>query len=275
MPPPDLGPIVAIYPAWSMRWRRRLGLLLALVLLVLLPGCYGLYLYYYGYTHYGPAAASIWSRSWLAAACLLFLAWLWFLLGSLHLSRRSVILHQNGLQLKGFGWLSSPRTFLWDQIAGIATENVASRPWLSPTQVVLTTVRLTLIGQNGSRSSLSESCDGSRGIQNLPELITRLKASLYPRLYPPLLARWFGGEWLEFGPVSVQFNALFMRLPLGNQTVPWTQIQRITVQSGYLVVELVQSSRPSSSPSIRTYRFSISRIPNLELLLQLINQGSR
>jgi hypothetical protein len=48
------------------------------------------------------------------------------------------------------------------------------------------------------------------------------------------------------------------------QTIPWEKLRSVDVVSGFLVVELSDYSRR---------KLPVSKIPNIELLLQLIQQG--
>jgi hypothetical protein len=109
---------------------------------------------------------------------------------------------------------------------------------------------------------------GPARIENLPELITRLKAHLYPRLYPALQAGFLAGRAVAFGPVSVQAQGLRMR-PHNQAITPWSEIRRVTVRSGELMVELKHLQKGNSLA-----RIPVAKIPNLELLLKLIEANS-
>jgi hypothetical protein len=96
--------------------------------------------------------------------------------------------------------------------------------------------------------------------ENLPECITRLKARLYPHLLSELKPTFMDGKWIYFGPVAIQRDTI----RLYKTQLPWSEVKRVSVVKGDLVVELVdQSSR----------RIPAEQIPNFEILLQLIDQG--
>jgi hypothetical protein len=94
------------------------------------------------------------------------------------------------------------------------------------------------------------------------DLLARLKTILYPRLLAKLQERYRIGEWVEFGPITVNTG----RLRLNGREQPWTDVHRLLVQSGFLVVELANQV-PIKIPVIQ--------IPNLEIMLQVIMVGEK
>jgi hypothetical protein len=96
--------------------------------------------------------------------------------------------------------------------------------------------------------------------ENFPELVTRIKACLYPRLSLTLNAGFQTGECLHFGPITVQNGWIQLK----NRRFPWSEVSRVTVRLGDLMVELFSHS---------IYRIPVSKIPNLEILCELIEAG--
>lgn len=223
-----------------------LALSLLGTLAVFCPLAYGIYRANHAYAHFGPVAATFWSRPWYLLSLLALFTFSILTLYRIRIARRFVAVHKNGLRLG----LSHTKILSWEQIAGISTAITQDRFLGLPLH---TSHRATLHPNVGKPIPLSPS------LQRFPELITRIKASLYPRLLPGLRADFQTGKWLHFGAVSIQSQALRLQ---GRQ-IPWTQVKRITVQSGYLVVEVDQSQN----------RFLTSQILNLELLLELIDLG--
>jgi hypothetical protein len=249
----SLGPQVAMYRGRPLGWREVVLILFPGLMGVLAPYSYAVWLYDTTLNQHGPAAAEQWSRPWF------WLAWaalaVFVLLGLLRLLdlRRFAAVHQRGIYLRP-GILHT-RRLQWKQISGIAlsvTQDVFLR---SRGQARLQAV---IYPNQGDQIRLDER------LQDLPELISRLKASLYPRLLPDMKASFQAGKWLYFGPLAVQEKAL--RLPHGNFS--WEQVEGLQVKAGYLAV-----SWKEGQGSAGNIRIPLSKIPNLELLLQIIREG--
>jgi hypothetical protein len=248
----ELGPQIALYRERPFQQRYLLVLFFLLGLAVLVPLGYGLYRAWHAYAHFGIAAASSWSRPWylisLTALTLLILLAIFFV----RQAHRFVAVHKHGLRLA----LPRPISLRWEQIAGIAI-GVRQDRFIGFS--VRTSYQAILYPNAGKPIRLDSS------LENLPELLTRLKAGLYPRLLPNLRASFLGGQWLHFGPVAIHCESIHIQKRSGSiYRTPWSGVRQITVRSGILIVEL------ENKPDIR---LPASLIPNLELLLQLIQQG--
>jgi hypothetical protein len=249
----SLGAQVAVYRSRPLGWRDAFTVLVPGLLGVLAPYSYAVWMYDRTLQQHGPAAAEQWSRPWF------WLAWaalgVFILLCTLRLLdlRRYAAVHARGVRLRP-GILRT-HSLLWKQISGVA---------LSVTQEVFLSSRgrahlhAVIYPNQGSPIRLDER------LQNLPELVSRLKASLYPRLLPDLKAGFQAGKWLYFGPLAIQAKAL--RLPHGK--FAWEQVENLQVEAGYLAI-----SWNEGSESARNVRIPISKIPNLELLIQIIREG--
>lgn len=259
----DIGSQIATY-----RYRRGFffSLILPGLLAVLAPLAYGYWLLNYIYTKHGPVAAVFRSRIWFQLAILALLVFVILAAYRLIQARRFVSVHKMGVQLRLRPFYS--QQILWREINGISN-SVQEDHFLGIH--LRTRQSATLFPSSGKPLILGEN------LEKLPELVSRLKASLYPRLLPSLKADFEAGKWLYFGPIAISHQGMHFyknhrrtpanrskRLKGGNQNVVlWAQIKRLTVHSGDLVVEL-----RDQSPK----RIPVSRIPNLELLLQIIQQ---
>jgi hypothetical protein len=219
------------------------------VFAILAPLGYGLWLADGAYTRYGPVAAEHWSRPWYYLAIVAGAVFLALGIYRIRLSLISVTLHRGGLSVRS-GFRRS-RNFNWDEIQGIATSIVQEYFFGFPMRQ---RYQARLVLNSGRTVKLPGT------LQNMIELITRLKANLYPRIFPTLLAEFRGGKRLAFGPLAIYSHGLI----LDNQDIPWHQVKRVDVLSGKLVIEF--SDRPARKLPVRS-------IPNLELVLQLIDQG--
>jgi hypothetical protein len=72
------------------------------------------------------------------------------------------------------------------------------------------------------------------------------------------------GKWLYFGPLSLQAGVLRLQ----HAELTWQQVEDIQVKDGFLAVSWIAGPGPA-----RNVRIPISKIPNLELLLQIIREG--
>lgn len=248
----SLGPLIDRYPVRPLSGRAAILLSILGCAGTIAPLANGIFHYYYGYTKYGPVAAQAWSRPWYLLALLSLAAFIVLVFIRLRWAFSYIALHRDGLHIT----YARPSLWRWANLAGIAVS--AIRPqW--PATSSETRYKGVLIPATGRPIQLPGS------IPNLPLLLTQIKAHLYPRLAKELLSNFAAGQWLYFGEVSVQTQAI--RLGNGRSgaaTIPWTEIELITVQSGYLVIELKNGS---------PHRFPVARIPNIEILLQIVQSG--
>ncbi len=273
---PERGSLITVYQTRRLRLHHFWGLIFCGFIFVLIPIAYGLFRLYSGYTQFGPAAGYARGFPWLTLAAISFVLWLIGLIARLRSPRYKIFLYKDGLQFEGnreAKMVLGPESCLdWEAVTGISVESLGGKVNKSHPTNPITSQNVKLFLSNGKKISLSETVDRPGGLINLPELVSRVKASLYPRLAPRFKTAFAGGQRLSFGPLWVQKKGMQFQTGPGNRTslpVPWDQIGHITVKSGYLVVELSRSSKPAPQKK----RFPISRIPNLELLLQIIREN--
>lgn len=248
----SLGSQIAIYRCRPFQGRGFKLFLLWGALSVLAPLGYGFYRAQYAYAKYGPVAARFWSRPWylLAGAALLILLILLWL--RWRRARRFVAVHQNGLRLR----LSRRKDYLWGQISGVASGTVE-------THLLGKTLRASHKAELYPAVDPPIHLDDS--LENLPELLTRIKANLYPRLLPDMLQAFKEGKRLYFGSLSISPNELRLQARgAPPRTISWEEIEGISLQAGMLTI------KPQNQSPIR---LPVARVPNLELLLQIIQTG--
>ena len=252
MPPSTqhpLGPLIAAYRDRPLRWRDLLSTFLPASLAALTPLVYGLWRTYYARMYYGPAAANSWGRPWYALATAGLIPLLLLALSRVRRAHRVVQIHKNGIHIRGRR--GRQHTLRWGEIGGIASTTLQDR-FLGFT--LRSRHRATLYPLLGKPIQLD-----SR-LPNLDELTARVKARLYPRLLPELRTALRGGDQLYFGPVTLHTRAVHLR----GREIPWEQVALINLRAGYLVVELHQQ---------RAKKIPVGQIPNVELLIQLIQEG--
>jgi hypothetical protein len=197
-------------------------------------------------------AARFWSRPWyLLAGCAALLLLLWLFIRLVH-SRQYVALHQNGVRVR----LSRRKQYAWSNLAGVATGVIRMRLLGIP---LYTRYQAELYPVIGAPVRLDDA------LENLPELLTQIKARLYPRLVPAMRKAFQDGQRVYFGPLAIQQNELRLeeteRTPL---SITWAQVRSVSVQAGMLVIDCEEA---------RQIRLPVARVPNLELLLEIIQTG--
>jgi hypothetical protein len=229
-----------------MRSGELLFTFLPATLLVLGPLSYGVWRAWYAYTQFGPAAASAWARPWFLLATLALLPLTLLALARLASARRSVAVYEHGLRLR-----LSPfrRQFLpWERIAGIAVAGYQEH-FLGPPLNIRPVAVIYPAHERPVR------LDGR--LQGVAALAKQVKAILYPRLLGQLRADLKAGRRISFNRVAISLDGL----AISGRRIPWERVARLGVQAGFLVVELDTGAR---------LRQAVAHIPNLEILLQLV-----
>ena len=249
----SLGGLIRVFRHRPLGWIEAVSLILPGGLAVLTPLFYGFGRGRYAASYFGPVAADQWSQPWYILAGLAFVIFLLAVIYRLRRSRQYVAVYTGGLRLS----LAERGVLRWEQIAGISTDTISYHFLGISTQSHL---RGVIYPNTGKPIHLSNA------IQDLPELLTILKAKLYPRLLPNLQANLNSGQWLHFGRLAIQNRGIKLlgHMLKQDQTIPWSHVTHVDVNSGFLVVEL--SDRPQ-------VKLPVSQIPNIELLIQLIQLG--
>lgn len=249
-----LGPLIRVFHSRSLVWKDGLTLVLPGSVAVFAPLLYGLFRYRYAIGQFGPAAAEGWSRPWYILAVVAALIFLITAIIRIRTSRRYIAVHQNGLRLS----LGRKAYLMWEEMAGVSTQ---------ATRDHFLGFSLNPHMQGVIYPNAGKPIQLTSAIQELPELLTLLKAKLYPRLLPNLQTNLHNGQWLHFGPLAIQHKGIkFIRnnTTRSSPPIPWSHVTSVNVDSGFLVVEL------SDQPRLK---LPVSKIPNIELLLQLIQLG--
>jgi len=244
-----LGALVTIYADRPLSWRDFWTRFLPGTLLAVLPLAYGLWRTWYGRSHFGPAAAAAWGRPWflLSAAAVAPLAW--WAYRRVRCAGRRIIIYQNGIRIQEKG--RRDRAFLWRDLSGISVRQTRERfLWIRMRELY----RVTLYPHIGPPVRLDPR------IPNLAELAARVKGKIYPGLLKAFRSQRQAGRNLYFGPISLTPSGLTLQ----GTAHPWAQVVRIDVRAGFLLVELRDQ---------RTQKVSVAEIPNIELLIQLIQEG--
>ncbi|HLA98483.1 MAG TPA: DUF6585 family protein [Anaerolineales bacterium] len=244
---PSLGKLVAIYRRRRLGWAAFCSLVLMGIAVVLAPLFYGFYRHYYGYTQHGPVAAAAWSRTWYLIALLGLVIFSIFILNILKKSRQFVALHTKGIRIRASDTISIP----WERIRGLSYSTVQPKFMnyhLKPC------TRALLFLDNGAFIRLDQH------IQEFGSLVDRIRKSLNPILNARIKENFNRGEWVSFG--SIMVNQAGLRID--NLYTAWQDIHKISITSGFLVVELANQTE---------IRIPVVKISNLELMLQIVQAG--
>jgi hypothetical protein len=261
-----LGPLISVYASSSFKS----GHITALALAGIIPSAgllaYGIERFYFGYTHFGPAAGIAWSKLWLLSAPLPFGLMLLILTRFLWLGGRRIYLFENGIELRRFMPYAT-QSLVWDEIRGLATG--MDRPKHADAQ---STRHHAVLHLNSGRKINLHGSQHKRGkpgdIWELPDLLQRLRGNLSACLEPRLKSDFVAGRWVSFGAVSIHRHGLRIQNGVSRQlTISWNNIKRVAIRTGCLVVE---SKKDGALP--HDIRVPISRIQNLELLLHMVEQ---
>ena len=250
----NLGRLNRIFRYPPLGWKDVLFLILPGTCAVGLPLWFGFSRYRMAQADYGPVAAMIWSRPWYILAVIALAIFMLASLARLLRAQRFVAVHEKGLLIS----LKRHQSLRWEEIAGVSMETA---------RYEIAARQFGLIYSGVLYPNAGKPVNLPGAIQNLPELLTLIKARLYPRLLPHLQANLESGQWLYFGPVAIQKEGIRLSnegLFDHKRSVEWAQVVRMDVLSGYLVVELSDNT---------THKLPVSKIPNIELLLQLIQTG--
>lgn len=244
----DLGPLLRTYRGHPIGWRDVClfylpGILVAIAFLI-----YSFLCYQYAYAHYGPVAALSTCLPWFLISSLLSLFVVVAFAIRFQQTKSTISLHQYGITL-GINPFRKHR-LPYQNIGGISTDFKHSGVLNSTSSLHL---QATLYPLKGKPIRLPNY------LQDYPDLISHIKASLYPRLIPAFNRSFQANQWVKFGSISIQKQGF----RLDKRYTPWKDIKQMQIQNGYLVVTL-NNQKICSVPT--------RQIPNLELLLQIVHE---
>jgi hypothetical protein len=265
---PQTGPFIASYRTRPLRWGELLRLASLGTAAVWAPFLYSAYLYRSSLPRYGRVAAEVWSMPWLILSLATLAIFALLVLLRLAAARRSVELFQKGLRLN-----LGKRLFLpWGQLAGVSMEVRAARTVPAGEKL---RYRAHLHPTTGRAIRLGEQTE------SLPELVSQIKAHLYPRLLPALQEEFHTGRWLHFGEIAISSQGLRLGANQRRLDLSWAEIRTLHVQHGQLTIEYFPPGKQAASlhtgntnhhANLQQRRLEAGEIPNIELLLQLIQQ---
>jgi hypothetical protein len=210
---------------------------------------YGTWRWYYGYTRFGTIAAATWSRPYFLVGALVAALFALWLIQRRSQARRFVELHENGVRI--FIHPRKDHRWQWKEIRGLTSGSVESVFFGLP---LSKKNWLTIYPKTGKPITLDDR------IQDLSRLTSQLKPLYYSILMPAIRSRFYADRWISFGPLAVNRQALRVK----NKLYPWKLVEDISLQAGTLIIRI---------NGVRAIRFPIRKIPNLELMISIIQEG--
>lgn len=203
--------------------------------------------------HYGQAAISRWISVWAWGAGVLALAAGAGLLRVISLRREWVRIYPSGLAIRGAaGVVFVP----WDQIRELQVQLVRYRlPVLTARQEAALFLRF---GERG-QARLTHALDG------FDTVVLQVKQAVYPRLLEEYTQTFNAGGELAFGPIRLSSAGISAR----RSTIAWQDLDAVSLERGLMRITQNRSGRH------KTIAFPSSRIPNIDLCVQLIQQVGR
>jgi hypothetical protein len=254
-PGAGIGNQLNLYHGMHLR-RREIILIVAFLCLSLIPFFVGLYRTLYGYAQYGSVAAISWGVIWFSISIFFLFLIVGYGIYRLNISKLNITLHTAGICIKSP--FKRKYYIRWDQVTELYVNQERTNSSTRNPDIHC------IIRTSDKRLSLRTS-----QIENLLELITQIKSSVYIHLYPRICAKFRVGSVISFGPLEIQKKYISVKgrgfIPATTQ-IYWKDIGFITLKSGYLLLKLHNKKQ---------YELRAAKIPNVEILFQLIEDRAR
>lgn len=234
------------YRLQELGWKAILQVFLPLILVVLSPLFYGLWRTLYGYSSYGPAAASTWGRIWFFISGILVIFLLFYTLRRLRRSHTWVQIYTWGIQYHLP--LRKKKYLKWEEISGISIYSVNK----SFTPLINNTKHYLVLYSKKYRPFVCPP-----GLTRRPGLVKVIRDQVYKRLQPRLTQAFKDGKTIPFGGISISKEKAI----LPSTEIPWEFLDGASIEKGNFQIKLTAGN---------TLEIPIRNLINLEILVQLI-----
>lgn len=241
-----LGKQTAKYCQQPLNWRFFFLLFLPASALVTAIFAFAYWVQVQTTVQFGPIFAEIRSRPWFILGGISLILLILWLVQRIKRAHRCLIIYKNGIIIQRP--YRRKITLPWSQIKGVSTL-IIDRTFLK--NKIISEYYLTIHSKNGKKFRLPSNEN------HFPEMVSRIKARLYPLLHDQYQRSIHADQDIDFGSIKIsKYN-----LTTGNTTIPWKDIRMINIKTGMLLIELYQS---------KSIRIPIKKIINPDLMMQII-----
>jgi len=249
---PQLSPADSKPTEFRIR-RRMINAYIGLgVLSFLLSGIailWGIWNWYFAYSHYGPIVVWKWSAGplWMGLI-LVFLGSGWFF-AAYHARRYRVIIHENGIVDNR--WINKCK-LPWEDIDGIRT---SSERYGLPGIVLGNRTIIWVVPKGGKKIRFPNA------LEELETFVNMIKSQIYQGLLERYRQTLQGGQPLDFGPLKLTTQEIVM----SRTKIPWDQVHDVSLERGRLII------RSGVDGSTKT-KIPAKKVLNVDLVVQLIQK---
>jgi len=247
---PGLGAPKRYFPVRNVNRTGALIISLMLLAVSLLVFLYGLYVTFLAYQMHGPVTIDDKLIVPLLVAFALLLPGLaagWMAYRNWY---KAAAVYEGGIAIRDRNGIQSWR---WEEIVSL-TAAVTRRHFIGI--VTGTTHVYRLFNRQNQRFVFRDI------YSNVEELAKAIQDVVFPGLYEQSARQYNSGRKLNFGPVAISKSGI----QFGKRTIPWSEVQQVSIQRGILKVAKRGGGWFGRSSA------SASAIPNLNVLLNIINQ---
>jgi hypothetical protein len=247
----SLGAPKRYFPVRSLNRAGSLVVFIIFLCFSILVFLYGLYVTYLAFLKHGPALIDDTLTLPVIGALALLLPGLAAGRSAYVNWNKGVLIYERGLAIRERKGIHAWR---WEEIVSL-TESV-TRHFTIRGNHTGTTHRYRLINRQNQLLVLNDMYTG------VEEMAKTIQERIFPILYERAARQFNAGQGLDFGPVAMS-NA---GIQIGKKTVPWAEVQQVSIQQGILKVSKKSGGWFSGASA------SASVIPNLNVLLNIISQ---
>jgi len=210
---------------------------------------WGIWNWYFAYSHYGPIVVWKWSAGPLWMGLILaFLGSAWFL-AAYHARRYRVIIHENGIVDNR---LVQKCKLPWGDIEGIRT---SSERYGLPGIMLGKRTTIWVVPKQGKIFRFPSALGG------LETFVNMIKSQIYQGLLERYRETLQGGQPLDFGPLKLTPQEIVM----SRAKIPWDQVRGVSLEQGRLIIR-------SGVEGSTKMKISAKKILNVDLVVQLIQK---
>ncbi len=247
-----MGTPTGFYPVSN--WNRWSSLVAGLVFFFGggLVGLFGLYTAYSQSQLYGPAVFMNNLLPYVVVAGISIILGLWGFWSAYANWNKAVALYTDGLAYNDNKGL---QTWRWEEVAQFLfsiTKHYTNGIYTGTTYVY------TIYRADGTKLSF----DNKFGKNEIQKLGSAIEQSIIPIQYKRAADAYNAGNVVVFGPVSISKEGII----IGKKTYPWMDVSKVSLENGMLLVAKKDGGWFSGASA------SVSTIPNLSVLLSIINQ---